>query len=106
LAELVVLIEEGKISNSAAKQVFKFMYEKGGEPDAIVRDLGLEQVSDTGAIEAALDMVIAANEKAVTDYKAGQEKSFGFLVGQAMKELKGKGNPQVVNDLLKQKLAK
>lgn len=104
LAELVTLIEEGKISSSAAKQVFRCMFEKGGEPDAIVRDLGLEQVNDTGAIEAALDAVIAANEKAVTDYKAGQEKSFGFLVGQAMKELKGKGNPQLVNDLLKSKL--
>jgi len=105
LAELIVLIEEGKISSSAAKQVFKVMFEKGGEPDAIVRDLGLEQVSDTGAIESALDAVLAANEKAVADYKAGQEKSFGFLVGQAMKELKGKGNPGLVNELLKKKLS-
>ncbi len=105
LAELITLIDMGKISNSAAKQVFRYMYDKGGEPDQIVVDLGLEQVSDTGAIEAVIDAVLAANEKAVTDYKAGQERSFGFLVGQAMKELKGKGNPQVVNDLLKSKLA-
>lgn len=105
LAELITLIDMGKISNSAAKQVFKYMYDKGGEPDQIVVDLGLEQVSDTAAIEAVIDAVLAANEKAVTDYKAGQERSFGFLVGQAMKELKGKGNPQVVNDLLKKKLA-
>lgn len=104
LAELVTLIEEGKISSSAAKQVFKFMFEKGGEPDAIVRDLGLEQVSDEAAIAGVIDQVLAANAKAVEDYKAGQEKSFGFLVGQAMKELKGKGNPQVVNSLLKSKL--
>lgn len=105
LAELITLIELGKISNSAAKQVFKFMYEKGGEPDQLVTDLGLEQVSDTGAIEAVIDAVLAANEKAIADYKAGQGRSFGFLVGQVMKELKGKGNPQIVNDLLKKKLA-
>ena len=105
MAELVKLIEQGKISGSAAKQVFKVMYEKGGEPDNIVSDLGLEQVSDEGAILQAVEKVISENEKAVTDYKAGQEKSFGFLVGMAMKELKGKGNPSVVNELLKKKLS-
>ncbi len=105
LAELVTLIENGKISSSAAKQVFKFMFDKGGEPDAIVRDLGLEQVSDEGAIAAVIEQVLASNAKAVADYKAGQEKSFGFLVGQAMKELKGKGNPGLVNELLRKKLA-
>ncbi|MBL8031762.1 MAG: hypothetical protein JNK33_05575, partial [Candidatus Doudnabacteria bacterium] len=103
-AELITLIDSGKISSSAAKQIFKAMYEKGGDPDQLVQDLGLEQVSDTGAIEAALDKVLSDNPKAVEDYKAGQQKSFGFLVGQAMKELKGKGNPQVVNDLLRNKL--
>ncbi len=105
LAELVKLIDSGKISSAAAKQVFKEMFDKGADPSETVKDLGLEQVSDSGAIEAAIDAVLAANEKAVTDYKAGQEKSFGFLVGQAMKELKGKGNPQVVNDLLRKKLS-
>jgi aspartyl-tRNA(Asn)/glutamyl-tRNA(Gln) amidotransferase subunit B len=105
MAELVKLIEQGKISGSAAKQVFKVMYEKGGEPDNIVGDLGLEQVSDEGAILQAVEKVINENEKAVSDFKAGQEKSFGFLVGMAMKELKGKGNPSVVNELLKKKLS-
>lgn len=104
-AELIKLIASGKISSSAAKTVFKVMFEKGGEPDNIVGDLGLEQTSDEGAIAEAIDRVIAANEKAVTDYKAGQEKSFGFLVGMAMKELKGKGNPQIINELLKKKLS-
>lgn len=104
LAELVKLINQGKISSSAAKTVFKVMFEKGGEPDNIVTDMGLEQVSDTGAIESAVDKVIAENAKAVEDYRAGQQKSFGFLVGQAMKELKGKGNPGLVNELLKKKL--
>ncbi len=104
MAELVKLIDAGKISGSAAKQVFKVMYEKGGEPDSIVEELGLSQVSDTGAIETAVDEVIAANEKAVTDYKAGEQKSFGFLVGKVMAHMKGKANPQVVNELLKKKL--
>ncbi len=104
LAELVAHIDSGKISSSAAKQVFKVMYEKGGEPDNIIQDLGLAQVSDEGAIETAVDEVIAKNEKAVSDYKNGEQKSFGFLVGQVMAHMKGKGNPQVVNELLKKKL--
>jgi aspartyl-tRNA(Asn)/glutamyl-tRNA(Gln) amidotransferase subunit B len=105
-AELLKLIEQGKISTTAAKQVFKVMFEKGGEPESIMEDLGLAQVSDEGAILQVIEQVIAANEKAVQDFKAGQEKSFGFLVGQAMKELKGKGNPSMVNDLLRKALTK
>jgi aspartyl-tRNA(Asn)/glutamyl-tRNA(Gln) amidotransferase subunit B len=104
-AELLKLIQQAKISGSAAKTVFKVMFEKGGEPLSIVADLGLEQTSDSGAISSAIDKVLAANAKAVTDYKAGAEKSFGFLVGQTMKELKGKGNPQMINELLKKKLS-
>lgn len=104
-AEMLVLIQQGKISVSAAKQVFKVMFEKGGEPDNIVQDLGLEQTSDEGPILEAIEKVISGNEKAVTDFKAGQEKSFGFLVGQTMKELKGKGNPQIINELLRKKLS-
>ncbi len=103
-AELVKLVDSGKISNSAAKQVFKVMFEKGGDPDHIVQDLGLAQVSDESAIAAAIDKVIAENSKAVGDFKAGQEKSFGFLVGMVMKEMKGQGNPQVVNELLRKAL--
>lgn len=105
LAELVKLIDGGKISSSGAKQVFRAMYERGGDPSEIVQDLGLEQVSDEGAIASVIDQVIASNQKAVADYKAGQQKSFGFLVGQTMKELKGRGNPGVVNNLLKKKLS-
>jgi aspartyl-tRNA(Asn)/glutamyl-tRNA(Gln) amidotransferase subunit B len=104
-AELMKLILQGKISGSAAKTVFKVMFEKGGEPLSIVQDLGLHQVSDESAITSAIDKIIAANPKAVADFKAGQEKSFGFLVGQTMKELKGKGNPRVINEILKNKLS-
>jgi aspartyl-tRNA(Asn)/glutamyl-tRNA(Gln) amidotransferase subunit B len=105
LAELIKLIDEGKISTSAAKTVFKVMFDKGGEPHSIVQDLGLAQVSDEGAIAAAVDEAIAAHPKAVADYKAGQQKSFGFLVGQVMAAMKGKANPQVANELLKKKLS-
>ncbi len=104
LAELVKLIDDGKISSSAAKQVFRTMYETGGDPSEIIQDLGLEQVSDEVAIASVIDQIIANNSKAVADYKAGQEKSFGFLVGQTMKELKGKGNPSLINELLRNKL--
>lgn len=103
-AELIKLIVQGKISGSAAKSVFRVMYEKGGDPSEIVEDLGLAQVSDELAIAAVVEKVIAENSKAVEDYKAGQQKSFGFLVGQCMKALQGKGNPQVINELLKKKL--
>ncbi len=105
-AELLTLIQNAKISGSAAKQVFKTMFEKGGEPHQIVVDLGLEQTSDESAISSAIDKVIELNQKAVIDFQSGQEKSFGFLVGQTMKELKGKGNPQVINELLRKKITK
>jgi aspartyl-tRNA(Asn)/glutamyl-tRNA(Gln) amidotransferase subunit B len=104
LAELLKLIDSGQISNSAAKQVFKVMFDKGGEPHQIVVDLGLAQVNDEGLIAAAIEKVISEQAKAVADFKAGQEKSFGFLVGMVMKELKGSGNPGVVNELLRKKL--
>jgi aspartyl-tRNA(Asn)/glutamyl-tRNA(Gln) amidotransferase subunit B len=103
-AELLKMIQTGEISNSAGKQVFKVMFEKGGDPSNIVEDLGLKQVSDDAVIASAIDKVMADNPKAVLDYKAGEQKSFGFLVGQTMKELKGKGNPQIINQLLQKKL--
>jgi aspartyl-tRNA(Asn)/glutamyl-tRNA(Gln) amidotransferase subunit B len=103
-AELLKTIESGKISVTAGKQVLAKMFEHGGEPHQVIADLGLEQVSDTGAIEQVIDAIISANPKAVADYKAGQQKSFGFLVGMAMKELKGKGNPQLINEILKKRL--
>jgi|SRR5579872_1928682 len=105
LAELVKLIEQGKISVTTAKQkVLPEMFEHGGEPLHIVEDLGLAQVSDVSVIEQAVEKVIAEHSKAAADYKAGQQKSFGFLVGMVMKELKGQGNPQVINDILTNKL--
>lgn len=104
MAELISAIDSGEISGSAAKQVFKVMYEKGGEPHQIVEELGLAQVSDTGTIETLIDEVISQNSEAVVDYQNGVQKSFGFLVGQVMAKTKGAANPQVVNELLKKKL--
>lgn len=104
MAELVKLIDSGKISGSAAKQVFKVMFEKGGEPDTIVEELGLVQISDEGAIEVIVDQVLKENEKAVADLQSGNQKAFGSLVGAVMKAMNGQANPQVVNELLRKKL--
>jgi aspartyl-tRNA(Asn)/glutamyl-tRNA(Gln) amidotransferase subunit B len=104
LAEMILMIDSGKISSSAAKLVFRLMYEKGYEPTVVVEELKLEQVSDEGAIMQVIEEVLKANEKVVADYKSGNQKVFGFLVGSVMKELKGKGNPGLINDLLKKKL--
>jgi aspartyl-tRNA(Asn)/glutamyl-tRNA(Gln) amidotransferase subunit B len=104
-AELLALIAKGTISGSAAKQVLELMLETGDDAGTIVEREGLKQESDTGAIEAEVDKVLAANADKVEQYKAGKEALFGFFVGQTMKAMKGKGNPQVVNEILKKKLA-
>jgi aspartyl-tRNA(Asn)/glutamyl-tRNA(Gln) amidotransferase subunit B len=80
------------------------MLESGKGPDAIVKEKGLEQVSDTGALDAAVDEVLAACEGQVAEFRAGKEKVFGFLVGQVMKATRGKANPQMVNEILRSKL--
>ena len=80
------------------------MVETGQPPAAIVEAKGLRQVTDTGAIEAAIDKVLEANADKVAEYRGGKDKLFGFFVGQTMKALQGKGNPAVVNELLKTKL--
>ncbi|MCJ2188146.1 Asp-tRNA(Asn)/Glu-tRNA(Gln) amidotransferase subunit GatB [Novosphingobium beihaiensis] len=103
-AELLALVAKGTISGSAAKQVLELMLETGDDAGAIVEREGLKQESDTGAIEAEVDKVLAANADKVEQYKAGKEALFGFFVGQTMKAMKGKGNPKVVNEILKAKL--
>ena len=103
--ELLALVGKGTISGSIAKQVLEKMLETGDMPAAIVEREGLVQTSDTGAIEAAVDAVLAANADKVAQFKAGKEALFGFFVGQTMKAMQGKGNPQVVNEVLRAKLA-
>jgi aspartyl-tRNA(Asn)/glutamyl-tRNA(Gln) amidotransferase subunit B len=105
LAALIGRISDGTISNNAAKQVFEALWSgESADVDAVIEAKGLKQVSDTGAIEAILDEVLAANQKSVDEYRAGKDKAFNALVGQAMKATKGKANPALVNELLKKKL--
>jgi len=104
LAALLNRIADNTISNNAAKQVFEGLWAGEGEVDAIIEAKGLKQVSDTGAIEAIINEVLAANQAMVEEYKAGKEKAFNALVGQCMKASKGKANPAQVNELLKAKL--
>lgn len=104
LAAMVTLISKGTISSKIAKTVFEEMWKTGDDPEKIVKEKGLVQITDTKAIEEIVDAVIAANPKPVEDYKGGNAKSIGFLVGQVMKQSKGKANPGVVNELLKGKL--
>ncbi|MFM8268570.1 MAG: Asp-tRNA(Asn)/Glu-tRNA(Gln) amidotransferase subunit GatB [Pseudomonadota bacterium] len=105
LAELIVRIDKAEISGKIAKTVFEEMFETGREPGEIIKEKGLVQISDTGAIEAAIDKVIAANPTQVADYKGGKDKLLGFFVGQVMKETKGQANPGMVNELVKKKLS-
>lgn len=105
LGDLICRIVDGSVSNNAAKQVMDALWAgEGQDVDAIIEAKGLKQVSDTGAIEKIIDEVMAANTDMVAQFRAGKEKAFNALVGQAMKASKGKANPQQVNDLLRQKL--
>ena len=103
-AELLALVGDGTISGSIAKQVLEKMLETGDGAAAIVEREGLKQTSDTGAIEAVMDKVLADNADKVEQYRGGKEALFGFFVGQTMKAMQGKANPQLVNELLKKKL--
>ncbi len=102
--ELVKLTADGKISSKQSKEVFAAVLEEDKDPAAIVAERGLEQVSDTGAIEAVVDQVIADNPDKVEAYRGGKTGLMGFFVGQCMKATQGKGNPQLINQLLSQKL--
>ncbi|MFQ1062610.1 Asp-tRNA(Asn)/Glu-tRNA(Gln) amidotransferase subunit GatB [Bordetella trematum] len=107
LAGLINRIIDGTISNKIARDVFSAMWagEQGGQADAIIEARGLKQISDSGAIGAMIDEVLAANPAIVAEYRAGKEKAFNSLVGQIMKAARGKANPQQVNELLRAKLA-
>jgi aspartyl-tRNA(Asn)/glutamyl-tRNA(Gln) amidotransferase subunit B len=109
LALIVQRIADGTISNKIAKDIFQTIWEEKATDDAaadrIIEAKGLKQISDTGALEAIIDEVLAANQKSVDEFRAGKEKAFNALIGQAMKATKGKANPQQVNELLKKKLS-
>jgi aspartyl-tRNA(Asn)/glutamyl-tRNA(Gln) amidotransferase subunit B len=105
LAGLLKRITDNTISGKIAKEVFEAMWAGEGDADAVIEKKGLKQISDSGAIEAIIDAVLAANAAMVEEFKAGKEKAFNALVGQAMKASKGKANPAQVNDILKKKLS-
>lgn len=104
LGLIVKRIEDNTVSGKAAKEVLDYLMENDEGVDEAIEKLGLKQVSDTGAIEAIVDGILASNQDKVAEYKSGKDKLFGFFVGQTMKASKGSANPQTVNDILKQKL--
>ena len=106
LAKLIKLVDAGTISSSVARKVFDEVVETGKEPDVIVKEKGLVQISDEGAIKEVVNKIIAANPQSIVDYKAGKDRALGFLVGQCMKEMKGKGNPQILNKLILEEVNK
>jgi aspartyl-tRNA(Asn)/glutamyl-tRNA(Gln) amidotransferase subunit B len=105
LTDMINLIDSGKISGKIAKTVFNKMFETGKDPEEIIENEGLVQISDTSELEAIIDKIIEQNQSSVADFKAGKQKALGHLVGQVMRETRGKANPQMVNQLLVQKLS-
>ncbi len=104
LVELIDMTEEGKLSSNLAKDVFVRMYETGRGPAEIAEEAGLVQMSDVDQVASAVDAAIAGNPQAVADYMEGKNKAIGFLVGQVMKETRGKANPRMASSLVKEKL--
>lgn len=104
LAKLVNLTDAGTINSTAAKEVFEAVFNEDVDPDAYVEEHGMKQVNDEGALREAIEKVIAENPQSVEDYRSGKEKAIGFLVGQTMKIMKGKANPAMVNQILKELL--
>lgn len=105
LAEMIALIDKGTISGKIAKSVFESMWNEGKPAPVIIKEQGLVQMSDEGELGGIVEAVIAANPQSVADFKAGKEKAIGFLVGQIMRQTKGRANPELVNRILKEKLA-
>ncbi|WP_260483888.1 Asp-tRNA(Asn)/Glu-tRNA(Gln) amidotransferase subunit GatB [Sphingomicrobium flavum] len=103
-AEILSMVDKGEISKGQAKEVMELYLDEGGSPADIVEKKGMKQTSDTGAIEAKIDEVLSSNADKVAEYKGGKEALFGFFVGQTMKAMQGKANPQVVNQILRSKL--
>ena len=109
IAKLIERVADGTISNKIAKEIFLVMWEEKAQDlhavDRVIEEKGLKQISDTGALEAIIDQVLAANQKSVEEFRSGKEKAFNALVGQIMKATQGKANPQQVNKLLTEKLS-
>ena len=106
LAELVMLIDKGTISSSIGKKVLEELFENPRKPEDIIKEKGWIQISDEGAIKEVVLKVLELNPQSVADYKAGKDRALGFLVGQAMKETKGKANPQMLNKMFIEEMSK
>lgn len=106
LAKLIKLISKGTISSKIAKKVFKDMIEKGGDPEKIVKEKGMVQISDEGALRDIINPILDDNEQSIEDYKNGKDRAIGFLVGQVMKATKGKANPPMVNKIIVEEMNK
>jgi aspartyl-tRNA(Asn)/glutamyl-tRNA(Gln) amidotransferase subunit B len=104
LAHLIGLVEAGKLNRNTAVKVFRAVFADNGDIDSYVKEHGLEQVNDAGLVEKVVSEILAANPQSVADYQAGKKKASGFLMGQCMKALKGKGDPKVVSQTLEKKL--
>ena len=105
LAKLIIMIDKGTINRNTAKKVLSAVFNDNADCEQYVKDNGLQMVNDTAAVEEVIKKVLENNPQSVSDYKGGKQKAFGFIVGQCMKELKGKANPAVVNELLKKALS-
>lgn len=106
LADLLKLIEDGKISNNIGKKVLRTMFEEGGDPNTIVKEKGLIQINDEDEIKKKVLEIVEANPQSIEDYKNGKDRALGFLVGQVMKATRGKANPQLVNKMIVEELNK
>ena len=106
LAKLIALVDSGAINGPVAKEVFEKIFDEDIDPDKYVEENGLKQVNDEGALRETIEAIVAANPQSVEDYRNGKEKAIGFLVGQTMKAMKGKANPGMVNEMLKEILNK
>jgi aspartyl-tRNA(Asn)/glutamyl-tRNA(Gln) amidotransferase subunit B len=106
ISKLVMLIDKGTISGTIAKKVFEKMFDQNRDPEIIVKEEGLEVLSDENTLVVVVKKVLQSNSPSVEDYRKGKQRAFGFLVGQVMKETKGKANPKIVNRILKEELEK
>ena len=106
LGKLVELIDKGTISSKIAKQVLEEMFENPKDPEDIIKEKGWIQISDEGAIKEVVTKILEANPASIADFKAGKDRALGFLVGQAMKETRGKANPQMLNKMFLEELNK
>lgn len=105
LAKLIALVEDGRVTAASARPLVAVLIERGGDPEALVREHGLEAVSDTGLLESAADAVIAAHPDVVAQIRGGDARGLNFLMGQLMKRTQGKANPKAVREILARKLA-